>query len=544
MARPLRGIAGSAGAARGPAYHYRREAPEAPLLEQAEALTHFAQAQAHVALRMRGLSDAERAAGRDEVAQLFDFMELLSEDPAFVDRVTSAVRQGAPLTEAITAAVAGMAAELAQLDSPYHRERAADILALGRAFSDEFTAQTAAPLQPPAGSILIADDLTPAEIVESASRIAGFVTRAGGATGHLIILARSHGIPAVVGVGAQIQEIPDLAEIALDGEQALVWVSPSPDQLRQLIERRAPATQPPALRGPCRLTDGHAVALMANISHPREVDAALKHGAEGVGLLRSEFLFVDRSELPDEEEQYQSYREALDRLAGRALVVRTLDIGGDKPLGNLKFPHEPNPALGMRGLRYFMHHPALLQAQLRALLRAAAHGDLRIMLPMVTTVDDLLWAREQLASASAALASLGHMAPAHVALGAMVETPAAALTVDLLAPLVDFFSVGTNDLAQYTLAADRAAAGHVGSYPLDSPAVLRLIKLAAEAARRAGRPIAVCGELAGMPSIAPLLVGLGIHELSMNPPAIAAVAEQLAAYSLADLQALAVQALG
>src|SRR5262249_49454284 len=325
----------------------------------------------------------------------------------------------------------------------------------------------------------------------------------------------------------------DGTELILDGSESLLIAEPTPEQ-RAAYAQRASAESTLsqqrrlAFRDQAgRLADGHAVGVWANIGRPDEARAALDNGAEGVGLFRSEFLFLDRTAAPSEDEQFAAYRAALEIMAGRPVVIRTLDIGGDKPVPYIDMPREANPFLGVRGLRLCMRRPDLFATQLRALLRAAAHGDLWIMLPMVATLDDLRWGRAQLHAAADALAAEGVAHRADACLGIMIETPAAAVTADLLAREAAFFSIGSNDLTQYAMAADRGQADLATRYPHDSPAVLRLIAQAAEAAKRAGIPLGVCGELAGVPEAAVLLAGLGVNELSMAPAAIPIVKERL-----------------
>jgi phosphotransferase system enzyme I (PtsI) len=285
------------------------------------------------------------------------------------------------------------------------------------------------------------------------------------------------------------------------------------------------------------------VALWANIGHPDEVALALEHGAQGIGLFRTEFLFLERISPPDEDEQYTAYRHVLEAMSGRTVVIRTLDIGGDKPVHYLDLPTEANPFLGVRGLRLCMQQPDLFRSQLRALLRAAVHGDLWVMLPMVATPGDLAWARVQLQAAADSLEAEGIAYRRDIPLGIMIETPAAVVTADLLAREAAFFSIGSNDLTQYTMAADRGHAELARLYPHDAPAVLRMIAQAAAAANAAGIPIGICGELAGVPDIAPLLAGMGMAELSMAPASIPVVKERLLAFTLEAAQLAAQRAM-
>jgi phosphotransferase system enzyme I (PtsI) len=548
MSIVLQGAGGAPGIALGRAVRYlpAQADPEPADIEPEVALARFTSAQATSAQALVALAERLRAEGRAEEAGIFDAQALLVEDQFLSDEVARRVRdQGQPLATAISATTGQMRADLEALDDPYLRERAADMDAIGQSILAELYGSAGALRGLPAGAIVVATDLTPAETAElRGGTVAGFATAYGGPTGHTAILARALGIPAVVGLGAAALEIADGAQLILDGSAATLIAEPTPEQrtdyqrrissLRDATERRR------ALRElPGQLADGRPVALWANIGHPDEARLALDSGAEGIGLFRTEFLFLDRGAAPSEQEQYVAYRSTLETMAGRPVVIRTLDIGGDKPLPYIEMPSEANPFLGARALRLCMHHPDLFVTQLRALLRAAVHGDLWIMLPMVATLDDLRWGRAQVEAAAASLAAEGVAHRVDPRLGIMIETPAAALTADLLAREAAFFSVGSNDLTQYTMAADRGLADLAARYPHDSPAVLRLIGQAAEAANRAGIPIGVCGELAAAAYAAPLLAGLGVTELSMAPSAIPLVKERLREVTFEQAQAAA-----
>ncbi|MFL5807547.1 MAG: phosphoenolpyruvate--protein phosphotransferase [Roseiflexaceae bacterium] len=553
MSTHMRGAGGAPGIVLGRAARYFPP-PAAPALSEADpemALKRFAEAQAAAAAQLRALAERLRGQKHADEAGIFDAQALLVEDMFLSDEVARRVRdEGAALEPAITATTAQMREMLAALDDPHLRERAADMDAIGQAILAALRGEASALRDLPAGAIIVAADLTPAETAGlQGGEVAGFATAYGGPTGHTAILARSFGIPAVIGLGAAALDIPDGAGLILDGDAALLVVDPSAaeraDYQRRGAEQAAARARRQALRDlPGQLADGHPVALWANIGQPDEARRALEQGAEGVGLFRTEFLFLDRSAAPDEAEQFAAYRATLETMAGRTVVVRTLDIGGDKPVPYLDMPHEANPFLGVRGLRLCMRRPELFATQLRALLRAALYGDLWIMLPMIATPADLAWGRAQLQAAAELLAAEGIAHRADVRLGIMIETPAAAVTADLLAREAAFFSVGSNDLTQYAMAADRGAAELAARYPHDAPAVLRLIGQAAEAAARAGIPIGVCGDLAGTPDVAPALAGLGIAELSMAPAAIPVVKERLRAVTLAEAQAAARRAIG
>lgn len=552
MPTQFHGAGGAPGVALGRAARYQPAAAAAlPELSPDEALARFETAQAQAAAALNGLAERLRAEGRPNEAGIFEAQALMVEDPALTEGVAQRVRdEGQPLEQALSATVAEMRAALEALDDPYFRERAADMDALGQAILAALHGTGSALRNLPPGAIIVAPDLTPAETAElRPDSVGGFATAYGGPTGHTAILARAFGIPAVVGLGDAALAIADGTELLLDGDAALLIAEPTPEQQaaygQQAAAKRAADEQRRLawLDTPGRLAGGRRVGVWANIGKPAEADLAAHWGAEGIGLFRTEFLFFNRDAPPGEHEQYEAYRHALVAMPGKPVVIRTIDIGGDKFPKYLDLPHEANPYLGVRSLRLCMQRPDLFATQLRALLRAAAHGNLWVMLPMIATLDDLRWGRAQLQAAAAALAAEGTPHRADLKLGIMIETPAAAVTADLLAREADFFSVGSNDLTQYAMAADRGHPDLAALYPHDSAAVLRLIGMAAEAARAAGIPIGVCGELAAELSATPILAGLGIDELSMNPPQIALVKEQLARFTPEQAQDLARAAL-
>lgn len=551
MSTSLRGVGGAPGIAVGAAVRFTasptvwQPAETDPELE----LRRFAAAQVAAAAQLRMLAGQLRAEGYESEAGIFDAQSLLVEDPTLSEEVARRVRADpSALEAAILAAVAEMRAALERLDDPYLRERAADMDAVGLALIAALRGAPRAMHALPPQAIVVAEDLAPAEVIALRSSAAGFATAHGGPTSHTLILARAFGIPAVVGLGDAVYSVRNDARVILDGDSSLVILDAAEDELadyrRRIADRQAAAAQRRALRDlPGALADGHRVALLANIGRPEDAQAALEHGAEGIGLFRTEFLFFDRTSPPSEEEQLAAYRQVLAAMPGRPVVVRTVDVGGDKTLPYLGLGREPNPALGLRGVRLCMRRPELFQVQLRALLRAALHGDLRIMLPMVATPEDLAWGREALRQAAESLDREGMAHRADVPLGVMIETPAAAVVADLLAPAAAFFSIGSNDLAQYTLAADRSIAELAARYPHTHLAVLRLIDSSVRAAARAGIEAHVCGELAALPAAASVLVGLGAGGLSMQPDAIPAVKEQLRGVSLAEARELAQSAL-
>jgi phosphocarrier protein FPr len=419
------------------------------------------------------------------------------------------------------------------LDEPLLQERAADVLDVGRRVVGAIVGVgVAGPTEP---GIVLAGELTPAEAAGlDPELVRGIATAHGSATAHAAILARALGLPAAVGLGDGLLQIAEGTPLLLDGDAGTLQVDPPAALLREAEDRRERDAQRRAAareraHEPGATRDGARVEVFANLGKASEAAQAVQLGAEGVGLLRTEFLFLDRAELPGEEEQAATLREIAQALDGRPLVVRTLDAGADKPLPALPMPPEANPFLGVRGIRLTLQRRDVLATQLRAILRVAAEYPVKTMLPMVATLAEIRAARAALVEAREAT---GVNAP--MELGIMVEVPAAALTAAQLAEHVDFFSLGTNDLTQYTMAAERGDERLASLLTGPQPAVLRLVRATVEAAEAHGRWVGVCGELAGDPAAAVLLAGLGVTELSMAP---ALIPEAKAALRAVDLPA-------
>jgi phosphotransferase system enzyme I (PtsI) len=388
----------------------------------------------------------------------------------------------------------------------------------------------------PEGSVIIAEEVTPADTaLMDPRRIAGFAGAVGGIEGHTAIMARSLGLPAVLGIPGLVGHVRPGRTVIVDGDAGLVIVEPTPQRLAELRRRKAALAarrqQLKRLVGlPSVSRDGIAVSLMANVELPAEAEAAIAVGADGVGLLRSEFLFMNREDLPGEEEQYEALRRIVELMDGRPVTIRTLDVGGEKLSSALgaHFAEQANPALGLRAIRLSLREPRLLDTQLAAILRAGRHGPVRILLPMITGLGEVRRVRQALVRAHRRLARRGvPMADPLPPLGVMIEVPGAALIADALARETDFFALGTNDLIQYTLAIDRGDEQVADLFDPLHPAVLRLVRFAAEAARTAGIPISVCGEMAGDPRMTALLVGLRLAELSMSPANLLAVKRRI-----------------
>jgi phosphocarrier protein FPr len=541
----VRGVPASPGLAAGPARPAGRGAPalpEAPAGTPEQERAALAAAREAVEDELRGLraSAAERAGA--EAADILDAQLLLLGDEALVDASEAAVAGGAPAGRAWDGAVRAAAASYESLDDPYLRARAADLVDVGRRVLDRLAGDGPGAAAAGAPAILVAEEVGAADAAAlDPDRVAGVATAGGGPTSHASIIARSLGIPAVAGLGGAILAVADGTPLLLDGDAGAVVVAPDAEAAAAHERRRAEAARARAGE-PAATRDGRHVEVAANAGAPGDVERALAAGADGVGLFRTEFLFLGRASAPDEDEQRAAYAGAAAALGGRRLVLRTLDAGADKPLPYLGQPPEENPFLGVRGLRLSLARPELLLTQLRAALRAAAHAPLSIMFPMVSEAGELREALRLLDEARASLAEDGFGA-GEVEVGAMVEVPAAALAAASLASQVQFLSIGTNDLVQYTMAAERGNAGVARlSDPLH-PAVLRLVAGVAEAAARHACRVAVCGEAGSDPVAIPLLIGLGVAELSVAPGRVPLVKEAVREVETEAARRLAARAL-
>jgi multiphosphoryl transfer protein len=540
----LKGVPASAGLAVGPAHHLHgatgpppERAPESPDRER-EHLER-AIATAHTAIERDRKTVAARAGNAE--AAIFDAHLVLLDDEAMLEPAYRAIDAGATAERAWYDAAETVAERYRALDEPLLQERATDVLDVGRRVVDALTGGN----DNSASGIVLAGELTPADAAAlDPARVTGIATAHGTATAHAAILARALGLPAVVGLGESLLEITDETTVLIDGEAGTLQVDPPEDVLRDAADRRERADQRRAeartrAHEPGATRDGTRVEVFANLGSAAEAAKAVELGAEGVGLLRTEFLFLDRAELPGEGEQAATLREIAKALDGRPLVVRTLDAGADKPLPALPMPPEANPFLGVRGIRLGLARPEVLATQLRAILRVAADGyPLKVMLPMVATLEEIQAARAALEQARS---DTGVDAP--IEFGIMVEIPAAALTADRLAPHVDFFSLGTNDLTQYTMAAERGDERLAPLLTGTQPAVLRLVKDTVCGADAHGRWVGVCGELAGDPAAAVLFAGLGVTELSMAPALVPDVKAALRGVDLEQARAAAHRAL-
>src|SRR5436190_1352177 len=539
--RKLAGVSASPGVALGKVAQVRRTA-----ISVAEQGAGLERERAHLdaaLTRARQQISAQQAANSGAASRILDaHLELLA-DPELIDLAVAGLAGGRSAGFAWREAYSRYAARLEALASALLRERASDVRDVGGRVLGLLAGVTTAPLEFAPGSILIADELTPSETASlDAGRVLGLCTTGGGPTSHAAILAGALGLPAVCGVDRAALEIEDGTAVLLDGTGGTLLRGPDEAEVAaaravmgrltaQRQSERAAASEPAAT------TDGHRIEIAANIGTAEEALAAVAQGGEAVGLLRSELLFVDRDTAPEEREQAEVYRAVAAALGReRRLVIRTLDVGGDKPLAYLPLPAEQNPFLGLRGIRVSLERPDLLRSQLRAILTAAALSDVHVMFPMIATLDELRAARRILAEEQAGGAS--------VRVGVMIEVPSAALTAEHLAREVDFFSIGTNDLTQYTLAMDRGHPRLAALADALHPAVLKLISLTVEAAHRHGKWVGVCGGMAAEPLAVPVLLGIGVDELSVPVPAIAAVKALVRRLSLRHCRDLAREVAG
>ena len=486
-----------------------------------------------------------------EKAQVFDAHINMVNDPELVGQTTEKIK-----SESVNAAFAFEAianqfvAMFEAMDNEYFRERAADIKdvkkrmlshLLGVALNDPSTINEEV--------IVVAYDLTPSDTAQlDRNYVKGFATNIGGRTSHSAIMARSLEIPAIVGLGSILEDTRNGELVILDGLAGVVIPHPSEVQIAQyeakMVDFNRMKEALKQLKDEPTLTkDGHRVELAANIGTPEDAKNATANGAEGIGLYRTEFLYMDRQELPTEEAQFVAYKAVLEEMKGKPVVVRTLDIGGDKELPYLQLPHEMNPFLGYRAIRICLDRKDLFRTQLRALLRASVYGKLYVMFPMIATLAEFREAKQALLDAKAELAAEGISVSEEIQIGMMVEIPSSAVLADQFAKEVDFFSIGTNDLIQYSMAADRMSEKVAYLYQPYNPSILRLIKMVIDAAHQEGKWTGMCGEMGGDALAIPLLLGMGLDEFSMSATSILAARKQIGHLSKKEMEEMAEKAL-
>jgi phosphoenolpyruvate-protein phosphotransferase len=547
--RTLTGVAAAPGLAAGPAVVWFQQAAEPPRLRVARPSDEHARLEAARQAARAGTQRARRkiaAEVGEAEAAIFDVHLGFLDDAALQRQAGAAIDEGWNAEAAWVDAVEHFAARLDRLADSTLRARAADVRDVGQRVLAHLTGRTpSAEALPARPAVLVARDLWPSQVASlDRSAILAICLAEGGPTSHTAILARAWGLPAVVGLGPEVLQIPPGEVVLVDGTRGEVVIGPDEPMVSAFQRRQtAAAVQAEearaAAREPAVTRDGHRVEVVANIGAVEEARAALRFGAEGIGLLRTEFLYLNRSSAPDEEEQVRAYRAVLETMGSRPVVVRTLDAGGDKGLPYLPLPREPNPFLGLRAIRLSLDNPELFKTQLRALLRASPGGNLKIMFPMVAAFEELRRAKGLLEEARSEVAAAGHPIADRIQVGIMVEVPSVVVLADRFAQEVAFFSIGTNDLTQYTLAADRG--NERVTYLCDGchPAVLRQVRHVIGTAHRAGIWVGVCGELAGDPDAVPLLLGLGLDEFSMAPAAIPQAKAIIRRWRLAEARELA-----
>ena len=455
-------------------------------------------------------------------AGIFDAHLLVLEDPTLIDEVLKGIRRDRHNAEFVFQGVSHrFIKSLSSIDDPYLRERAIDLEDVTRRVLRHLLGKSGQRLGGHDRShIIVADELTPSDTAMlNRENVAGFITEKGSKTSHTAIMARSLGIPAVAGLEGICTLLENGCIVLMDGYSGKVFLNPSPATraaYQALAEQKEHVEEGlESLRETDSVTmDGQRIALAANIELPEELDEVASSGAEGIGLYRTEFLYFNRTEPPDEEEQFAVYRHVAEKIAPDSVIIRTLDIGGDKPTECLDLGHEENPFLGCRAIRFCLNNPGIFKTQLRAILRAGLHGNLKIMFPMISGLEELLHAKAILAEAAAELRDKGIPFKEDMELGVMIEVPSAAIMAGMLAREVKFFSIGTNDLLQYLMAVDRGNERIAHLHDPSNPAVIRILKMVVDAAHEAGIWVGVCGELAGDIEFTPLLVGIGIDELS------------------------------
>ena len=543
----LLGVAASPGLGVGKVHQMRRDEIAVPQVEgedPRQERRRLEDALDRAKNELEALQTELKAEADAKKAAIFAAHQELLGDPELLDIAESAIAKGKGAAFAWQRAYLAHAERLAKLRNEVMAGRAADLRDVGRRVLGILTGQPVEEPRIPPGSILIAEELTPSDTAKlDPKEVLGFATVGGGATSHVAILARSLDIPAIAGIEPRALELPNGADVILDGGKGELRINPDPAEvarIRKAQERIAAkkAADLAAAHDPAATSDGHAVEVVANIGGLAEAEQGVRLGAEGVGLLRSEFLYLDRAAAPSEDEQVEIYGAIAKALDGRPLIIRTLDVGGDKPLPYLPMPREENPFLGIRGVRIGLDRPEILRTQVRAILRAGKGQRLRMMFPMIATLEEIRSVKGLVAEEQARLPDCDP-----VELGIMVEVPAAAVMARQLAREVDFFSIGTNDLTQYTLAMDRGHPKLAAKADAMSPAVLRLIAHTVEGAAEEGKWVGVCGGLASDPQAVPILVGLGVRELSCSVPAIPAVKAEVRRRSWPECQALARKAL-
>ncbi|WP_427126806.1 phosphoenolpyruvate--protein phosphotransferase [Priestia megaterium] len=547
MTKEIQGIAASSGIAIAKAF--RLENPELTVEKKSVTEVEAEVARLEAALEkskseLEIIREHARKELGDDKAEIFEAHLLVLSDPELINPIKDKITNENVNAEHALDEVAAMFINMFEsMDNEYMKERAADIRDVTkRVLAHLLGVNVSNPSLISEEVVIIAEDLTPSDTAQLNRKfVKGFTTDIGGRTSHSAIMARSMEIPAVVGTKTVMEDIQNGILVIVDGLDGEVIVDPSEETVKAYEKKAAEYAEQKAewaklVNEKTVSADDYHVELAANIGTPEDVKGVLENGGEGVGLYRTEFLYMGREELPTEEEQFTSYKTVLERMEGKPVVVRTLDIGGDKELPYLNLPKEMNPFLGFRAIRLCLEMQDMFRTQLRALLRASVYGNLKIMFPMIATVDEFRQAKAILLEEKAKLQQEGVQVSEDIEVGMMVEIPSSAVIADLFAKEVDFFSIGTNDLIQYTLAADRMNERVSYLYQPYNPAILRLVNMVIKAAHKEGKWVGMCGEMAGDEIAIPILLGLGLDEFSMSATSILKARSQIRQLSKADIE--------
>ena len=526
----IQGKGVSSGVGAGPLYFYQRAQTEIPryTVEDTDAEWHrFKGAQTGAVEQLGDLAEKARAEAGDEAAMLFETHQMMAEDLDYEEAIEQRITEEKMNAEAAIADTAEQfAAMFEAMDDTYMQARDADVKDVSRRLLDILSGAVAGGIASDVPVILAADDLAPSETVQlDKSKILGFITAGGSGSSHTAILARTMGIPAIVGVGGALKAEYAGRPVIIDGATGNVVIDPDDMTRDRLMKKREEQLRLQrlleTLKGQPNVTkDGKSIRVYCNIGSPEDVHAVQVNDGGGIGLFRSEFLYLNCEDYPTEDQQFEAYKQVLSDMEGKEVIIRTLDIGADKQIGYFNLPHEDNPAMGMRALRICLSRPEVFRTQLRALYRASAYGKLGIMFPMVTNVWEVREAKRLCEEVKRDLKNEGIPYSEDVSLGIMIETPAAVMLSDRLAKEVDFFSIGTNDLTQYTLACDRQNNDLGRFYDPHHPAVLRMIRLVTQNAHKNGIWVGICGELGADLTLTETFLAIGVDELSVSPRAV------------------------
>ena len=539
---PGKGV--SSGIGMGPLYFFRRTKIEIKnyIVEDKEAeWLRFKGAQSIAVDQLGELAEKARAEAGDEAAMLFETHQMMAEDLDYEEAIQALIQEDGHNAEwAVSDVAEQFAAMFEAMDDAYMQGRAADVKDVSQRILGILCGVVQGGIASDVPVLLASDDLAPSETIQlDKSKILGFITSMGSGSSHTAILARTMGIPAIVGLGDQLDPIYEGRQVVVDGSTGVVIIDPTEDVFADFVQKREAQLHRQALlatlKGEENITrDGKKIRVYCNIGSPEDVDAVLTNDGGGIGLFRSEFLYLNSSTYPTEEQQFEAYKAVLTGMAGKEVIIRTCDIGADKQIDYFELPKEENPALGMRALRISLTRPGFFRTQLRALYRASAYGKLGIMFPMVTSVWEVRETKKLIEDVKRELRKEGLPYSDHVEIGIMIETPAAAILSDRLAKEVDFFSCGTNDLTQYTLACDRQNNDLGRFYDPHHPAVVRLLKMVVDNAHRNGIWVGICGELGADLEMTETFLAIGIDELSVSPRAVLPLRQKIRSINTAE----------